>query len=208
MELPLNLRIKKKAHQEIACAQDLIMVEVYDFFPKAVLHGGTAIWRCYKGNRFSEDIDVYLPPKSKLEDLFNKLKQNGFNILKKKITENSLYSLLDFNRTQVRLESLFAVKKGTLVNYEMIDGNIMTVYSLTAEELIQEKISACLSRKKVRDLYDLFFLLRYAEKRKYTDLKRIQDVEIVDEENLKIIILSGPIPSVKEMKEFIAKWEK
>ena len=28
--------------------------------PDATLYGGTAIWRCYGGNRFSEDIHIYL----------------------------------------------------------------------------------------------------------------------------------------------------
>ena len=208
MELPLHLKIKKKAHLDIAYAQDLIIGEIYSFIPKAVFHGGTAIWRCYKGNRFSEDIDLYLPSKAGIEDFFDKLAQIGFIIIKKRIKDNSLYSLLEFNRAQVRLECLFLNKKGTLANYEMMDGNLITIYSLTPEELIVEKISACLKRKKVRDLYDIFFLLRSAEKKKYQNLKEIQEIDIEDEENLNAIILFGLIPTVKEMKEYIARWEK
>ena len=66
--IPLNLRLKKKTEKEIAYAQDVILGEIYKFFPNAVLHGGTAIWRCYNGRRFSEDLDFYLPKqKEKIE---------------------------------------------------------------------------------------------------------------------------------------------
>ena len=58
-KIPLALRIKKAQHKEIAEAQDIVVEELYRIFSKAVFHGGTSIWRCYNGNRFSEDIDVY-----------------------------------------------------------------------------------------------------------------------------------------------------
>ena len=58
--IPLILKLKKATHREIAKAQDLIVETLYEVFETAVFHGGTAIWRCYKGNRFSEDIDIYM----------------------------------------------------------------------------------------------------------------------------------------------------
>jgi predicted nucleotidyltransferase component of viral defense system len=59
--LPLNKKLKKKIHKTIDLAQDILVLELYDKFPSTIIHGGTAIWRCYGNNRFSEDIDVYLP---------------------------------------------------------------------------------------------------------------------------------------------------
>ena len=204
MKIPLNLRLKKKVHRDIAYAQDLIMEELYNFFPRAVFHGGTAIWRCYQGNRFSEDIDVYLDNKN-LNAFFNLLEQKGFKILKKRIKNNSLYSLLEFNRTQVRFEALFLRKVGILKEYETVDGNFINVYTLSPDVLIEEKIAACLKRKKIRDLYDIFFLLRYANKTP-KDLDQIEKVKITDEENLPTIILSGLIPKTEEMKKYISEW--
>ena len=207
MKIPLALRIKKKVHLDIASAQDLIMEQVYNFFPKAVFHGGTAIWRCYEGNRFSEDLDFYLPNNENINNFFKHLKQKGFTILKQRTKENSFYSLVEFNRVQVRFEALFIKKIGILKEYELVNGNYITIYTLSVEDLLKEKINACIKRTKVRDLYDLFFLLRYA-KEKPKQLELIKNVKIVDEDNIFTIILSGPIPSVKEMKEYIAKWEK
>jgi predicted nucleotidyltransferase component of viral defense system len=207
MKLPLQLKLKKKAHQSIAYAQDLIMEELYHFFPKAVFHGGTAIWRCYQGNRFSEDIDVYLTSKEAVPSFFEKMEQKGFVILKKRVKENSLYSLMEFNRVQVRFEAIFTGKKqAVLKEYETCDGNIIMVYTLSPVALLDEKIAACLKRKKVRDIYDIFFLLRYAAARP-KDMDKIEKIAIIDEENLPTIILSGLVPTVNEMKRYIAEWE-
>ena len=58
--LPIILTLKKEFQKKIARAQDIIVEEMGKHFNQVVLHGGTAIWRCYKGNRFSEDVDVYI----------------------------------------------------------------------------------------------------------------------------------------------------
>jgi predicted nucleotidyltransferase component of viral defense system len=72
--IPLSLRIKKESHRKIAQAQDLIIEEVYKKFDRAVLHGGTAIWRCFNGKRFSEDLDFYFPKdEKKINELFSLL---------------------------------------------------------------------------------------------------------------------------------------
>ena len=61
-EIPPILKLRKRAQKDVAGAQDKIVEEIFKVFGKtAVLHGGTALWRCYKGNRFSEDVDVYIP---------------------------------------------------------------------------------------------------------------------------------------------------
>ena len=106
--IPLILRLKKESHKNIALAQDILIQEIYNVFNNAVLHGGTAIWRCYEGNRFSEDLDFYLKKDiNKINLVFNNLQKRGFIIEKKKITENSLFSNLKLNRTMVRFEAIF-----------------------------------------------------------------------------------------------------
>ena len=196
------LRLKKMQHKDIARAQDLIMEELYKIIDNAVLHGGTAIWRCYQGNRFSEDIDMYLPDNEKINIFFENLEKRGFIIEKKKITENSLYSNLKFERVYVRFEALFKKVKSVLRDYETIDGNFITVSTLTPEELIKEKINAYLNRNKIRDLYDIFFLLRYVQK--IAELKKIIEEfkNPIDEKELKIIIFEGTVPNSKKMLEY------
>ena len=40
-------RLKKAKYKDIARVQDIVIEELYKIFDRAVLHGGTAIWRCY-----------------------------------------------------------------------------------------------------------------------------------------------------------------
>jgi predicted nucleotidyltransferase component of viral defense system len=209
--IPLNLRIKKDSQRKIAEVQDIIVSELYEVFNKAVFHGGTAIWRCFQGKRFSEDLDFYLPRnKEKIELLFKNLEQKGFKINKKKISENSLYSELEINRTKVRLEATYQNKTMIIQDYETITGSKISIYSLSAEEFIREKIATYQKRLKVRDLYDIFFLLKEINPANIKELnKLIQEFKYPqDEEDLKTIILEGIVPTSKEMFEYIkSKWE-
>jgi len=212
IKIPLQARVKREIHRRLAYAQDLIVKEVYSIFDKAVLHGGTGIWRCYNGKRFSEDLDFYFPnDRKKIESLFENLEKLGFEIKKKKISENSLYSELEFNRVSVRLEATFQKIPGVICDYEMSDGNIISIYSLTPESFLAEKSNAYLKRLKIRDLWDVFFLLRITKNP--LEIKEIKSLiqgykKPIDEENLKTILLEGITPSSREMIEYIKqKWE-
>jgi predicted nucleotidyltransferase component of viral defense system len=208
--IPLILRLKKAQHKEIAKAQDIIVETIYEVFERAVVHGGTALWRCYQGKRFSEDVDFYIEKDiKKLNRLFDAFKKKGFTIEKKKIGENSLYSSLRINRTKVRFEALFKKIKGVLHEYETVEGNFITVYTLTEEELLREKIATYVKRLKIRDLYDTFFLLRHIENIALVknDLKRLVSKfkKPVDEKDLQVIIYEGVIPTTEEMLRYIKR---
>jgi len=213
MKMPLSLRIRKEQHRKIAYAQDLILKDVYTYFERAVLHGGTAIWRCYAGKRFSEDLDFYLPnDKESIKKMFHAFEKKGFTVLKMKTTANSIYSELVFERVHVRLEATFQKIPGHLTDYETSDGNIISVYSLTPDEFIIEKINAYLKRLKIRDLWDIYFLLKQVSK--LSTLKKELERFIrnyappIDEQDLKTIILEGIVPSAKDMLEYIKRsWE-
>lgn len=212
-KIPISLKLRKKAHKEIAYAQDLVVEKLYDFFPNAVLHGGTAIWRCYNGNRFSEDIDVYIKRnKVRINEFFESLSKQGFQIIKKRIKENSLYSVMKFNTTVVRLEAVFKnIKNFVLREYETADGLFINVCTLNPEILIKEKATAYLKRRKIRDLYDVFFLIRYSKKEKIKKILRklIKNFKNpMDEGTLKTLIVMGPMPNSKKILENIRKWAK
>lgn len=210
--IPLQLRLKRESHRNIAYAQDLVVKEVYSVFNKAVLHGGTAIWRCYNGKRFSEDLDFYFVRDiKKIELLFDNLKRIGFEIKKKKISDRSIYSEIELNRVSVRLEATFQKVSSIICDYELSNGNFISIYSLTIENFLVEKSNTYLKRFKIRDLWDVFFLLKNIQ-----DINKIKEIgnliknykKPIDEENLKIILLEGIIPSSTEMLEYIKrKWE-
>lgn len=208
--LPIQVKLKKESHRKIAYAQDLIVKEVYNVLNKAVLHGGTGIWRCYNGKRFSEDLDFYFSRDLNGIDLiFENLKKIGFVIKKKKVSENSVYSELEYNRVFVRLEATFQKINGMLCDYELSDGNYISIYSLSAEDYTKEKINTYLKRFKIRDLWDIFFLLKYCKSVNEIEKLIKNYKKPIDEDDLKIIIFEGIVPSSKEMIEYIsARWKK
>ena len=175
------------------------------------MHGGTAIWRCYNGNRFSEDIDAYIGRDlEKLNLFFETLKRKGFFLEKKKINENSIFSTLKFSRTLIRFEALFKKVNGTLKEYEKVNGSLSSVYTLTPEELINEKIAAYLNRLKSRDLYDIFFLLRHVRNDAFVKdslNKLIKGFKYpIDEKGLHSLILEGLTPTSEKMLNYIVDW--
>ncbi len=209
--IPLGLRIRRRRHRMIAQLQDMIVEKLVEVFPKVVIHGGTAIWRCYGGNRFSEDVDVFLEKDiAKLNLLFEELERAGFKILKKRIKENSLFSVLKFDEIEVRLEAVFKRVEGILGEYETVEGNLITVYTLPPEILIKEKVNAYLKRRKVRDLYDIFHLLRFVEQKEKVKRSLLILIERfekpLDEEKLKELILHGVVPTSREIIECVKRW--
>jgi predicted nucleotidyltransferase component of viral defense system len=210
VEIPLILRLKKQRHKDVALAQDMLIREVFSVFNDAVFHGGTAIWRCYNGNRFSEDIDMYIPNDEKRIDLlFQKLQNIGLKLEKRKTNENGLYSAFWRDRTIVRFEASFRKMKGVAREYEKCDGTFIIVITLPIEELAKEKISAYQNRLKIRDLYDLFFLLRYIQE-KDTPKKELEGFiknfkMPVDKNNLPKIVLEGAVPTIEQMLEYIKR---
>src|SRR3989344_1301142 len=212
-KIPLILKLKKESYKNIAKAQDIIVEELFKISDNAVLHGGTGIWRCYKGNRFSEDVDVYIQKDAeKLNNIFENLMKRGFAIEKKKISEKSLYSNLRLDNLFVRFEAIFKTAKGELKEYETVEGNLITVNCLSAGDLIKEKIIAYSNRLKIRDLYDIFFLLRYVDDKKSVRRELMHFIrnfkKPLDEQNLRILIIEGLVPKVNDMLNYIQREAK
>lgn len=208
MRIPLDKRLKKRAHVEVALLQDELVDAVYSVENSAVLHGGTAIWRCYGGNRFSEDLDFYAS--AEITAIQAELQKRGLTVTKFKQTKNLLYAKASNGQTEVMLEANLAAKrKGTVCGYERTDGSIMQILSLTPEELLLEKSSAYSDRTLIRDLYDAQHLSGLVENEALVAKqmrKFVSDLpKPVDEENLKAIVYGGTIPSFEQLRDALAR---
>ena len=65
----------------LAELQDEVIDIIYNRVePDAILYGGTAIWRCYGGSRFSEVIDIYLS-NAGLSTFIRSLPKHGLRLL-------------------------------------------------------------------------------------------------------------------------------
>jgi len=215
--IPLEKRLKKTLHRKVALAQDMIIESIYRIFPKAVIHGGTAIWRCYAGKRFSEDIDVYLPremdKEKNFKDFMDSLKSFGFSVVKFKHTGNSIFSKFNLAGTEVRFEAVFKnVGNFTVKQFELSDSTFINVYTLSPEDILIEKTAVYKSREKIKDLYDIWFLLNLVEDRKKV-LKHVKEIESAvkeprDYRTLKALIILGAVPGFEDLKGGIESWVK
>lgn len=205
MKLPLEKRLRKESHRQIGRLQDELMEIAYNVSPLFVLHGGTELWRCFGGGRFSEDIDLYLPEAS--ADLDERLKEaitaRGLAISKFKRTENLIYAKVSNPEAEVRLEINLAGRPFSApLPYEKMDGSSMIVMALPLEKLILEKAAAYRSRKLIRDIYDVYFLSEKLEDGKTgEELRGFAKTcpSPVDEENLQTIVYSGAVPTFEQM---------
>jgi len=207
MDLPIKNQLQKRSQIELAQLQDEVIDLVYSINQKAVLHGGTAIWRCYDGSRFSEDLDFYANPEPDFEKkLIQETTQRGLSATKFKKTSNTVYSKISNGKIIVSLEIALREKKGTTVFYKNVNGTTLNILSLTKEELILEKALAFKNRKLIRDIWDVYFLMETAsfEKIKNELKKTINEFDKpIDEKNLKILIYRGVAPTFKQMIESI-----
>jgi predicted nucleotidyltransferase component of viral defense system len=206
--------------------EDLLVEMLYDKYRGLIFHGGTAIWRCYSGNRFSRDIDFYLDAKDN-ESIFREisgfLKDNGF-VLKEKgydRTTNTMHFLVEAV-VKMKIDINLKRKEGVPVDYVRIDGSKMVVLSLTPEELLNEKIAAYkdkmhgkseFKQSEVQDLYDICYLTTIVKKRVSNTVKElsalIEEVEKSPPPNVRSLdhlILSGVPPTFDFMVGKIRGW--
>ncbi|MCL5017707.1 MAG: nucleotidyl transferase AbiEii/AbiGii toxin family protein [Candidatus Parvarchaeota archaeon] len=212
MDFPIIYRLRRKSQKELAELQDEVVDVVYTLLDNAVIHGGTAIWRCYGGKRFSEDIDLYANYletfKTKLE---NELKRRSLKLFKFRQTANTLFSQISNDVTHMSLEMTRKNMHGTLKTYQKANGSAMDVLTLKPEELILEKIAAYNDRRRIRDIYDVYFLSRFVDDKKIKESVKkflLKINEPKDEGDLKVIIYEGRIPTFQEMLEALKIWAK
>lgn len=138
------------------------------------------------------------------------LEKDGFKILKKKFTQNAFYSKISKNKIEIRFEVLFKeIKNYITKEYETVEGTRFVINTLSSESLILEKISAYLKRGFIRDIYDIYFLLRYSSKEKIKNalLKLLKNFKkTVNEKELKFLIIIGVAPKLEEILNKIKKY--
>jgi len=207
VNIPLFKRMKKQAHRDIALLQDQVLGVVYSLDGSAVLHGGTAIWRCFRGNRFSEDLDFYSVPGSRFRELLSKeIGKSGLELLKFRETENSVYSKISGGNALVALElAKRRFRNAAVSEFETADGNFIDVFTPGPNALLLEKLSAYRGRMLVRDIYDVYHLSRFVEASRPFN-KEVSGLLAglplpKDERNLKGLILSGAVPSFSQMAD-------
>ena len=161
--------------------QDIILFSIYSNVGKElVFKGGTSLYKIYKLNRFSEDLDFTLTKRLDMKEISNKIisdlkllnitgkikevkeYKNEINI--RLLLNGPLYrgsketqcfiplniSLKEKALLEPRRELIISLYK-ELPTYEL--------FVMQEKEILAEKVRAIFTRLKPRDVYDLWFLL-------------------------------------------------
>jgi predicted nucleotidyltransferase component of viral defense system len=179
-------RIAKDKNEPAKITEKDYLLEIVLFLLQAhgkdlVFKGGTALYKLYSLNRFSEDLDFTLHGKINTEkainDVMKKLERAGIN---GRIKEISSYR----NQENIHLELRGPLFDGNPQNATIIAINIsmkekplyeakeeyiypkyrdipaFNVFVMPLNEILAEKIRALFTRDKPRDVYDIWFLLK------------------------------------------------
>lgn len=213
MKLPIAKQLKKQSQIQIAFLQDEIVDILYSLADDLIFRGGTAIWRCYHGKRFSEDLDFYsLSFTNIMKEFHESVISHGLSVPRIEDTGNVIFSTIRNNDATIRVEiNHVSDVTGNLMKYELTDGSNVEVLSLTADQFINEKILAYTDRRYIRDIYDIYHISTNFQ---LQDLTRQNLMEFLsnlpqplDEPVLRTLVYTGLAPTfenmIREMKRRI-----
>jgi predicted nucleotidyltransferase component of viral defense system len=172
--------------------------------------GGTALRIINKSPRFSEDLDFSstISSMNTTEDIIvwtvKEIAREGIDIeiVESKKTSGGHLGIIHFSlqNTTIALQLEISQRRGdyrgefvTIVN-EFIPP--YTLMALSQEQLVAEKIQALISRRKPRDFYDLYYILR-------ADLLPVKGRSILRE--VSLILDRSDLQFEQELKMFLPK---
>lgn len=145
----------KTKHFSIICSfLDFLNFQSSDF----ILKGGTSLMICYGLDRFSEDIDLDSTNKSIEKFVETFCVQNNYSYRVAKNTETTKRYMIHYSEVSkpLKIEVSYRQKEIESNRIETING--VKVYKIN--ELFGMKINAYSNRDKIRDLYDVIFIIK------------------------------------------------
>lgn len=215
MDVPISHRLRNKTQLSIAELQDKFVEAVYQSDSNIILHGGTAIWRCYSGNRFSYDVDAYIRNVREFNAIRHgltfSLSRLGCKIDSISIIERSIFAVVSDQIARLSVDISYRANgiRPLALQYERIDRSYTQVLTLTPEDFVLEKVVAYESRGYIRDLFDIYQLLNYlpvgsrADKRLGRFAMHIK--KPYSSEKLSDLVYSGVAPTFREIVEAIKR---
>ncbi len=202
--------------------------------PDAILHGGIVPWRIFDSHRISFDIDIYSSEEN-IEGFIESIRRAGMEVTKDKRTntghttylrmnewtENGHYEVdMSISKTPVNAE--WEPITGEIALYKKADGSTIEVVALGPMAMLNEKISAYYDRKKITDLYDIYYIaskvLTHEDFEKDREsLNRLMDLAVIarkeaekksaweEDEKLSKVVAIENVPTSKKMVDEIER---
>ena len=178
LETAKRKNLTNKEHIEKDYFQDVFLSKLFKKSNKFIFKGGTALYKLYNLNRFSEDLDFSLLNGLDFDDIKEVIENaigetDYFKIKSIKKTDDNIFVkincrgiLTSYNTLRIDINFKNKVISGFNVkNYvsDYIDINPFSLRVLKLEEMIAEKIHSIFMKQKARHLFDLFFLLKLSK---------------------------------------------
>jgi predicted nucleotidyltransferase component of viral defense system len=171
--------------------------------------GGTALRLVFRSPRFSEDIDFTASSNSGLfEDLFQdtltRIEQEGLRIdlEESKQTTGGHLAIINvavYNEPiTIKIEASQRKKKTIQGEKSSVVSDMFpsyTVQILDQQTLVSEKIEAFLTRHKIRDFFDLYYILR----------ARLGTKSVAEKKNEILKTIATTKQDFKDLKQFLPK---
>ena len=195
----------------LAELQDYVIDIIYDYFhPDALLYGGTAIWRCFDGMRFSDDLGLYMDMDA-FSRFLSSLEKYGLRLLWQDPEFPTRVRIAN-NVTELLLETKPGYAENEMRTYAGIDGTAKTISVLTPTELMTRKMEAYQGRRYVRDIYDLYILTNWLDRSDYVVNSSFSKFLLgilrpIDENVLSSLLYAGKRDlDFSLMVEYIKRW--
>ncbi len=169
---------------EIDVLELLNSIKIIDYL---YFGGGTLLRLCHNLNRYSTDLDFWLDESVDSKIIFKKLKtalSEKYSLLDSANKHNTL--LFQFRSSNVKRSLKIEIRKEQSnfdwekkIAYSKFSNKQILVNGLTLSQMMNNKIEAALSRKIIRDIYDIQFLIMRGEKLPSNVDKLTQILEII-----------------------------
>lgn len=230
----------KPWQQEKQYIQSLILTILSE--ESLIFKGGTYLWFFQGLNRFSEDLDftVYekLPPnlskkvseslelfgvENSIKIIHDDEKSLSFRISAKGPLNTSEKDLCFVYVEISKREKILKKPKTYKLEFPEYSSPIKFILGMNIEEVVSEKVRAVMTRKKKRDIYDLWYLIKNKKikfnkdlineklkyyKEEFSEKAFISEIK-KQEKNFKkelTPLVFSEVPSFKECLKIIEKW--
>ncbi|MFH1439933.1 MAG: nucleotidyl transferase AbiEii/AbiGii toxin family protein [Candidatus Woesearchaeota archaeon] len=148
---------------------------------KIIFKGGTALYKVHNLDRFSEDLDFTADEElnfdEKIKEIVNTLERFGIfgKIIEKKQYKDSIKIIMHFEgplyintiTSKCKIIMDFSLREKLIlkpdylkINHIVTEIPIFNIFVMKLEEILAEKIRAIMTRKKARDVYDIYYLCK------------------------------------------------
>ena len=216
MEITKKKGLFNKEYAEKDYFQDLLLFNIYKQTNLLIFKGGTALYKLYGLQRFSEDLDFTLMKDLDVEEIIKKvlinIKGSRIKNIKKLKSSISIKIAFDgiitkYNTVRIDINLKNAIfEKFDVKNYISFytDINPFNLRILNPKEIVAEKVHSILNRESARVLYDLFFLLKFVKIDKQLIAKKLEIFDMkINHDMMKKRINNLKTLWKKELKPFV-----